>query len=161
MNFLCPGIVSVHTFVLMLRSSCEQICSEPFFVLLGCRKACHLLADPIFERTVHYSSKTWCWNLDSFQIFKIHFITAVVLCLGGGIGEISSHIESFDVNARIFAVFERQWNKCSPVATTSSPSLYALLRDPLEAVTLSTVLEMMSSYSWVVRPWRPHRYEGP
>ena len=26
---------------------------------------------------------------------------------------------------------------------------------------LCTVLEMMSLYSWVVRPWRPHRYEGP
>ena len=26
---------------------------------------------------------------------------------------------------------------------------------------LSTVLEKMSLYSWVVRPWHPHRYEGP
>ena len=26
---------------------------------------------------------------------------------------------------------------------------------------LCTVIEMMSLYSWVVRPWRPHRYEGP
>ena len=74
-------------------------------------------------------------SYEFFQIFKIHFITAVVLCLGGGIGEISSLVSLFYVNACIFAVFERQWNKCSPVATTSSPSHYALLRDPLEAVT--------------------------
>ena len=26
---------------------------------------------------------------------------------------------------------------------------------------LSTVLEKMTLYSWVVRPWHPHRYEGP
>ena len=63
--------------------------------------------------------------------FKIHFITAVVLCLGGGIGEISSLVSPFYVNAMYIAVFERQVNKCSPVATTSSPSTYALLRDPL------------------------------
>ena len=31
--------------------------------------------------------------------FKIHFITAVVLCLGGGIGEISSLVSLFYVNA--------------------------------------------------------------
>ena len=40
-------------------------------------------------------------------------------------------------------MFERQFNKCSPVATTSSPSTCALLRDPLGdplgAVTVQTL----------------------
>merc|ERR1712101_2860 len=47
------------------------------------------------------------------------------------------------MGACIFAVFERQLNKCSPVATTSSPSTCALLRDPLGdplgAVTVQTL----------------------
>ena len=114
----------------MLRSSCEQICSEPFFVLLGCRKACHLLADPIFERTDHYSSKTWCWNVVSFQIQNSFYIRCRIVLGWRDRWDLVSYWV-FDVNACIFAVFERQFNKCSPVATTSSPSTCALLRDPL------------------------------
>ena len=67
--------------------------------------------------------------------FKIHFITAVVLCLGGGIGEISSLVSLFYVNAMYIAVFERQVNKCSPVATTSSPSTLRLAPRFSRAVT--------------------------
>ena len=53
--------------------------------------------------------------------FKIRLIIAFVLCLGGGIGEISSQCRSFLCQMLcILAVFERQ-NKCSPVATTSTP----------------------------------------
>ena len=68
--------------------------------------------------------------------FKIHFIIAFVLCLGGGIGEISSHFESFLCQMLcIFAVFERQVNKCSPVATTSPPSTLRVAPRLSRAVT--------------------------
>ena len=68
--------------------------------------------------------------------FKIHLIIAFVLCLAGGIGEISSHCGSFLCQMLcIFAVFERQVNKCSPVATTTQPSTLRVAPRLSRAVT--------------------------
>ena len=68
--------------------------------------------------------------------FKIHLIIAFVLCLAGGIGEISSQCRAFLCQMLcIFAVFERQKNKCSPVATTSQPSTLRVAPSLSRAVT--------------------------
>ena len=81
------------------------------------------------------SSKTRCEMMFRFR-FKIHFIIVFVLCLGGGIGEISSLCGSFLCQMLcIFAVFERQVNKCTPVATTSRPKYFRLAPRFSRAVT--------------------------
>ena len=89
--------------------------------------------------------------------FKIRLIIAFVLCLVGGIGEISSLVSFFMSMLCIFAVFERRENKYSPVATTSQPSTLRVAPSLSRAVTVQT----LALRGELLAPVHPHRKEEP
>ena len=77
--------------------------------------------------------------------FKIRLIIAFVLCLVGGIGEISSLVSFFMSMLCIFAVFERRENKYSPVATTSQPCTLRVAPSLSRAVTSNDLRDAQPS----------------
>jgi len=125
MKFSCPRTVTVHSYVLyvaLFMRANMLLATTIYLVVLGCRKGVSFVCRPYLrtDSSLVNSSRVGVEMCLRFR-FKIRLIIAFVVCLGGGIGEISSQCRSFLCQMLcILAVFERQ-NKCSPVATTSTP----------------------------------------
>ena len=107
-----------------------------YLVVLGCRKGVSFVCRPYLRTDSSLVPLRLGVEMCLRFRFKIRLIIAFVLCLGGGIGEISSQCRAFLCQMLcIFAVFERQKNKCSPVATTSQPSTLRVAPSLSRAVT--------------------------
>ena len=146
MKFSCPRTVTVHSYVLyvaLFMRANMLLATTIYLVVLGCRKGVSFVCRPYLRTDSSLVPLRLGVEMCLRFRFKIRLIIAFVLCLVGGIGEISSQFESFLCQMLcILAVFERQ-NKCSPVATTSTPKYSSPAPRFSRAVTIEVVLRFI------------------
>ena len=97
MNFSCPRTVTVHSYVLsccaLHASKYAPSYAHSSWYWAAVRRVICWPALSSYGQLIN-SSRLGVEMMFRFR-FKIHFIIVFVLCLAGGIGEISSHCESF------------------------------------------------------------------
>ena len=140
MNFSCPRTVTVHSYVLtccaLHASKYAPSYSHSSWYWAAVRRVICWPALSSYGQLIN-SSKTRCWDDVSFQIQNsFHYRFRIVLGRRYRWDLVSLWAFLCQMLC-IFAVFERQVNKCSPVATTSQPSTLRVAPRLSRAVTVS------------------------
>ena len=117
-----------------------------YLVVLGCRKGVSFVCRPYLRTDSSLVPLRLGVEMCLRFRFKIRLIIAFVLCLVGGIGEISSLVSFFMSMLCLFAVFERRENKYSPVATTSQPCTLRVAPSLSRAVTVVDLCIQIKDY---------------
>ena len=93
MKFSCPRTVTVHSYVLyvaLFMRANMLLATTIYLVVLGCRKGVSFVCRPYLRTDSSLVPLRLGVEMCLRFRFKIHLIIAFVLCLVGGIGEISS-----------------------------------------------------------------------